>query len=92
MTFTRRNLCLALLVALLMGHAGIAVHAATHVSGDATDCELCSSFSNTAHATADPERHAIPDARQLFVLPDPEAAPDARSDAPYYPRGPPLLN
>jgi len=89
MTITRRHLCLALLVALLIGHVGIAVHAATHVSGDAADCELCSSFSNTAHATADPERHEIPDARHLYALPDPEAASNARSDAPYHPRGPP---
>ena len=92
MTSTRRHLCLALLVALLVGHVGIAVHAATHVSGDAADCELCSSFSTPAHGAGDAQGPDIPDARYLVVPADREATPDAQPDAPYYSRGPPLLN
>ncbi|RZV36327.1 MAG: hypothetical protein EX272_08795 [Chromatiales bacterium] len=91
MTFTRRNLCLALLVALLIGHVGIAVHAATHVAGDASDCALCFSFTDTSYAAADGQVREIPDVAYRFSLTDPDAGPSERQDAPYHPRGPPLV-
>ena len=91
MTFTRRHLCLALLVALLIGHVGIAVHAATHVAGDTADCELCLSFTDTSYVVAEGQDRKFPDVAYRFARTDSDAVPSGRQNAPYHPRGPPLV-
>ena len=89
MTYTRRHLCLALLLVLLVGHVGIAVHAASHVSGDSTHCELCFSFTNMAFVPSDERVQEFPDAGYEYALTRSDAAPSGREDSPYHPRGPP---
>ena len=50
MTITGRNVCLAILLALLVGHASVALHAATHVEQGAAECEICSSYGDLSKA------------------------------------------
>lgn len=39
-----RNLCITLLLALFVSNAMAGVHAATHVSPDPSECELCTAY------------------------------------------------
>ena len=46
MQLNSRNFALSLLLALVVSYAAASAHAATHVSGEALDCELCSTYSS----------------------------------------------
>ncbi|MDH3621328.1 MAG: hypothetical protein OER91_10565 [Gammaproteobacteria bacterium] len=90
MTFAPRHLCLAILIAFLIGHVGIAVHAATHVSGDSGDCELCISYGDATHVVAAGHEQVLENTQYRHALVDLNALPDTLPEAPYHPRGPPL--
>jgi hypothetical protein len=46
---SRRN-CLALLALLLLSHAALTLHVATHIPADQAKCEYCAGHANPAHA------------------------------------------
>ena len=84
-----RHACLALLLALLISHTSVAVHAAVHEMGDSVECQLCSSFGNVGPlaTSGDDERpswqHEAPPESVCRVV------PDAHRAAPPGQRGPP---
>ena len=89
-TRTSRKLCLAILLSLLVGHAALTAHAATHIADEAVECKLCISHGAPT---------AVPDVGsdyELAHLPHIIEATDAISSfvprffAPYGQRGPPV--
>ena len=87
---SRRNLCLAILLGLLVGHASLVAHAATHDVGDAFKCELCISHGAPA---------AVPDTgscHEFDALPPVHVESRSAGDfatrfiSPYDVRGPPV--
>ena len=90
MTLSQKHLCLAVLMALLIGHFGMAVHASTHAIGEASDCELCLSYNDSSEAlTALPEHGVAPgkDAAESVNTPEISAR---RGWSPFLQRDPPL--
>lgn len=89
MTHARKHLCLAVLMALLIGHFGMAVHVTTHAIGEASECELCLSYNDSSEAlTALPE-HGVAPMKELSTAataPDPA---EKRVWAPFLQRDPP---
>jgi hypothetical protein len=47
-----RQTCLAVLLLLLLSHAAMTLHIATHISADRSNCEYCAGNVNPAHAIA----------------------------------------
>ena len=90
MTLAHKHLCLAILMALLIGHFGMAVHATTHAIGEASECELCLSYNDSSEAlTALPERGVAP----VKEVAEPAHTPEItarRGWSPFLQRDPPL--
>ncbi len=87
-----RHLCLALLFALLIGHASVAVHAASHTAADIAECELCISYGDSSETLVAADGPGVPKALA-------EAAPAVDTPfavssgaRPFTQRGPPILN
>ncbi|HEY5641736.1 MAG TPA: hypothetical protein VIS31_02580 [Woeseiaceae bacterium] len=84
-----RQLCLAVLLALLIGHATYIAHTATHPIGDLAHCELCTAHSNTM-TVASPPATLAPDLSALPVIPPRTAFLAAATPwSAASPRGPP---
>lgn len=86
------HLVLALLIALLIGHASVAVHAASHVASDFAECKLCISYGDSSEAL-----DSVPEQGVRAVLAEPvtlaaSAATFSRRILPYFQRGPPISN
>ncbi len=87
-----RKLVTALLLTVLLGLAAVNVHAASHLSGDASDCKWCSSFSDvpTVNTIDDQALQSLPpvsldvEFRQDFIF-----TAISRS---FFARGPPDIN
>ena len=47
MNFSSRKLVTTCLLAILLSHAALSVHAATHAYVDSIKCEICASFSDS---------------------------------------------
>ena len=61
MSKINRHLSLAILLGILIGHASVAVHAASHGDLDTSDCELCISYGDVAKAlTSQPVQDLAP--------------------------------
>lgn len=43
-----RSLCITLLLALVVSNAMLGMHAATHVSADPSECELCTAYGDSS--------------------------------------------
>lgn len=89
MTFASRHICLAVLLGLLVSHASIAVHAATHVSGDSADCELCLSYGDSPGVVATAHEQRLPDGRGQQLSDPLVSSLDTRQVVSFRPRGPP---
>ena len=90
MTLVTRHVCLAILMALLIGHFGMAVHASTHAIGEASDCELCLSYNDSSETlTAFPEHGVAPAKEAAESINSPEIAA-RRGWSPFLQRDPPL--
>jgi hypothetical protein len=50
MRFAACNIGLTVLLVLLIGHASVAVHAASHESADTSECDLCITYSDSSEA------------------------------------------
>ena len=90
MTLAHRHLSLAILMALLIGHFGMAVHATTHTVGETSECELCLSYNDSSEAlTSLPEQGVVP----VKAASEPADSPEIsarRGWTPFLQRDPPL--
>ena len=84
-----RHVVIIACLGLLVGHASLTVHAASHPLADAADCELCISYGDASLAIpasplpADwPEQASGPS----FAM---GTAPSTAEAVPYFQRGPP---
>lgn len=90
MTLPRKHFALAILMALLIGHFGMAVHATTHTIGEASECELCLSYNDSSETLAAmPDLGVVP-ARESTVIADTRDVSEKRGWAPYLQRDPPV--
>ena len=85
-----RHVVFIALLGLLVGHASLAVHAASHPLADTADCELCISYGDTSLAlpgsplpTAWPPRSADASASAA-------TEPTPADAVHYFQRGPPI--
>jgi hypothetical protein len=69
MRFAAQNTCLAVLLALLVGLTSVAVHSATHVPGDATQCGFCIAYGDSSDTVEVRHDFGIPPVVDTNVLP-----------------------
>lgn len=84
-----RHICLAVLLGLLVSHAGIAVHAATHVPDDGVDCELCFSFGDSSSAVVAVQEQSLPDCHEQRRPDLSDSIIETQQGLSFHPRGPP---
>ena len=90
MTLARKHLCLAILMGLLIGHFGMAVHATTHAIGEASECELCLSYNDSSEALTGLPEHGVAPVKEAAVWADTlELSAESRW-TPFQQRGPPI--
>jgi hypothetical protein len=87
-----RHLCLALLLGLLVGHASLAVHTATHASADSAHCDLCNSYGNASEALPDTDDVELPHRIESHPAIDAIGRIVERSVRSTRQRGPPVSN
>ena len=86
-----RNLCITLLLALVVSNAMIGVHAATHMSADPSECQLCTAYGDPS-AVVPTSDQAIPHVARARELPNVEPAHcNSRVVVDIRQRGPPHL-
>lgn len=86
-----RNLCITLLLALVLSNAMIGVHAATHMSADPSECELCTAYGDSS-AVVPTSDVVMPLVAQAGELPGIQRARcDCRTVFDFRQRGPPHL-
>ena len=89
MTYARNHLCLAVLMALLIGHFGMAVHVTTHAIGEASECAFCLSYNDSSEAlTAVPE-HGVAPMKESSAAAAERDPVEKRGWAPFLQRDPP---
>lgn len=89
MTPTRKSICLAILMGLLIGHFGMAVHASTHALGDAGQCELCLSYNDVSEALASVPDPCVTPLKQPALKAAYRDIAGKRAWAPFLQRDPP---
>lgn len=90
MTLARRHLALAVLMALLIGHFGMAVHATTHTVGEASECELCLSYNDSSEALTVLTQHGVAPVKEAAQLAATREVAVQRGWTPFLQRDPPL--
>ena len=92
MPLATRQLCLTVLLALLVGHASYAVHAASHDGVDSAECQLCISYGSVSAVPGDaPDQRVVPEPE--FFAPGYEGVvPSIRKGDLVRLRGPPLTD
>ena len=66
-----RNLCLAVMLGLLVGHDSIALHTAAHATNDAGECAICVSYGDLSKAvSAHPSGTVSPSKPMYLPAPD----------------------
>lgn len=90
MPLANRYFCLGLLLMVLVSHVAVAAHAAAHVPGELSQCQLCISYGASAGVVAADDDQDIP----LLAGSDPihcSNANDHSATTPVvHPRGPPV--
>ena len=61
-----RSFLLAILVAVLIGHASLVAHAATHAGLEGADCEICVSYGDTQALASEAGETECPDAETII--------------------------
>lgn len=89
MTHARNHLCLAVLMALLIGHFGMAVHVTTHAIGEASECELCLSYNDSSEALAALPAHGVAPMKESSAIAAARAFVEKRTWTPFLQRDPP---
>lgn len=88
----RNHICAAILVGLLIGHFGMAVHASTHSAWDAGQCELCLSYHDVSGALASGAGPVDVPAPQTTAINATRSVITKRAWAPFLQRDPPVSN
>jgi hypothetical protein len=92
MRFTRHSIGLAVLLALLIGHVSVAVHAATHASGDTAECDLCITYNDSSEALATHHDHDLAWAVEAHASPLGEDWHGPGLTTSIHQRGPPSIH
>ncbi len=92
MGLTARHISIALLLAVIIGHASVAAHAVTHVSADAAECELCISYGDTPGALVEKHAHCVRPVHNTHILPLDINGPAPRLSTSNHQRGPPQIH
>jgi len=87
-----RHICLVVLLGLLIGHTSIAVHAATHVTGDGSECQFCINYGHSADTVETTHECNAPDKRGERLADLRTVLSETRHAAPYSPRDPPVTD
>ena len=90
MTLARKHLCLAILMGLLIGHFGMAVHATTHAIGEASECELCLSYNDSSEALTSLPEHGIAPVKEVADSSDSREISARSGWTPFQQRDPPM--
>ena len=88
----RNHIYAAILVGLLIGHFGMAVHASTHSVWDAGQCELCLSYHDVAGALANATGPVVAPAPQTTAINTTRSVITKRAWEPFLQRDPPVSN
>ena len=91
-TIATRHIRLVILLAVLVSHAGVAVHATTHVSGDSSKCEYCVAYGDSIFATDTVHKQAVPELTPEHVSAILTVPTASRQALPFRPRDPPLAD
>ena len=89
-TNSSRKLCLAILLSLLVGHAALIAHEATHIVDDVVECELCISHGAPTAVPGTGPDHEFPNLPHAIATVDTGTTFAPRFFAPYGQRGPPV--
>lgn len=92
MRFTTHSISLAILLALLVGHASVAVHAATHGSGDTAECELCITYNDSSDALDARHEHGVLPVLDSRVLSAASVWHAPQLATSVHQRGPPVIH
>ncbi len=87
-----RHLCLTVLLALLVGHASFAVHAASHDIGDVAECQLCMSYGDASQALGYASEPGVPPAQDTWACGEDTGPHVSRLADLVWPRGPPVAD
>ena len=68
MRFATHSIGLAIVFALILGHASIAVHAAAHETGETTECKLCIAYGDASETLNSHQEHGVPPVADTHVL------------------------
>ena len=90
MTLAHRHLSLAILMALLIGHFGMALHATTHAIGEASECELCLSYNDSSEALTGLPEHGVAPVKEVAEPGCTREVTARRGWSPFLQRDPPL--
>jgi len=89
MIFEHRQVAATILLAFVLGIAAVNVHAATHLSGEFIDCNLCSVYSDQPAASNDGILEQSPNAQALFSCEHPPKVTENEAVRRLFARGPP---
>ena len=87
-----RHLCLTVLLALLVGHASFAVHAASHDLVEVAECQLCMSYGDTSEALGYEPELGVPPVQDIRIGGAEDHLHASRVADFVRPRGPPLAS
>jgi hypothetical protein len=91
MRFTTHSIGLAVLLALVLGHESIAVHAAAHEPGEMTECDLCIAYGDASETLDTYQEHGVPPVVDTNVLLVGMVWHTPRSVTIVHQRGPPAV-
>jgi len=92
MRFISHSIGLAVLLALLIGHASVAVHAATHASGDTAECDLCITYNDSSKALDTHHDHGVAPVAEARTSPAGSSWDAPRPASLIRSRGPPAIH
>ena len=91
MRFATHSIGLAVLLALILGHASIAVHAAAHGSGETTECDLCIAYGDASETLDAHHELGVPPVVDTYIFPTTMVTHASRPAMSVQPRGPPSI-
>jgi hypothetical protein len=92
MTFERKQIAALVLLAIILSLATVNVHAASHLSGEAVDCKLCSNYSDQpSENNGQAFEHGVP-VRTVFGCEHPPKWTENEIVRRLFARGPPQID